>query len=122
MITISARKIRSVPVTRTRPARRRRGAAALAGAAGTVGRSLIGASSAPGGQAGAPRRTPPVSGGEDGLLLALQALRQAVDVVRVLEEGLDAGEHDRGGEVGPGVAVQELGDRLGRADELDRLL
>src|SRR5215211_1596790 len=108
MITIRARKIRSVPVTRTRLPGRRRGAAASAGAAGTTGRSLIGAS--------------PGSGGEDGLLLALQALGQPVDVVGVLEEGLDAGEHHRGGEVGPGVAVQELGDRLGRADELDRLL
>src|SRR5829696_1781853 len=109
IITISARKIRSVPDTWTRRRRRRRGAAAFAGAAGTVGRSLI---------------TPPspVSGGEDRLLLALQALGQPVHVVGVLEEGLDAGEHHRGGEVGPGVAVQELGDRLGRADELDRLL
>src|SRR6266511_2767575 len=107
MITIRARKIRSVPVTRTRLPRRR-GAAASAGAVGTVGRSLIGAS--------------PVSGGEDRLLLALQALGQPVDVVGVLEEGLDAGQHHRGREVGPGVAVQELGDRLGRADELDRLL
>src|SRR4029453_6934203 len=108
-ITIRARKIRSVPVTRTRLPGRRRGAAASAGAAGTTGRSLIGAS-------------PPASGGEGGLLLALQALGQPVDVVGVLEEGLDAGEHHRGGEVGPGVAVQELGDRLGRADELAPLL
>src|SRR5829696_3990813 len=112
-ITIRARKIRSVPVTRTRLPRRRRGAAASAGAAGTTGRSLIGASLV---------QVPRGSGGEDGLLLALQALGQPVDVVGVLEEGLDAGEHHRGGEVGPGVAVQELGDRLGRADELDRLL
>src|SRR5215216_7428162 len=112
--TIRIKKIRSVPVTRTRlPARRRGTAASVAGAAGTVGRSLIGASSIHG---------PPGSGGEDGLLLALQALGQPVDVVGVLEEGLDAGEHHRGREVGAGVAVQELGDRLGRADELDRLL
>src|SRR5215217_5234654 len=108
--TIRTRKTRSVPVTWTRRPPRRRGAAALARAAGTVGRSLIGPD------------PPPVSGGEDGLLLALQALGQPVHVVGVLEEGLDAGEHDRGGEVGPGVAVQELGDRLGRADELHRLL
>src|SRR5207247_2749771 len=95
MATIRARKIRSVPDTRTRPPERR--GAALAGVAGTVGRSLIGASPAPEGK----------SGGEDGLLLALQALGQPVDIVGVLEEGLDAGEHHRGREVGPGVAVQE---------------
>src|SRR5215218_8715947 len=43
-ITITARKIRSVPDTRTRPPERRDGAAGSAGAAGTVGRSDIGAS------------------------------------------------------------------------------
>src|SRR5215218_9295381 len=106
MITMSARKTRWVPDAWTW--RRRRRAGALAGAAGTVGRSLI-----------AP---PPVSGGEDRLLLALQALGQPVDVVGVLDEGLEAGNHHRGGEVRPGVAVEELGDRLGRADELHRLL
>jgi hypothetical protein len=42
MATIKTRKIRSVPDTRTRPPERR--GAALAGVAGTVGRSLIGAS------------------------------------------------------------------------------
>src|SRR5215218_11317689 len=104
-ITMSARKIRSVPVAWTWRRRRRVGALA---ATGTVGRSLI-----------AP---PPVSGGEDRLLLALQALGQPVDVVGVLDEGLEAGNHHRGGEVRPGVAVEELGDRLGRADELHRLL
>jgi hypothetical protein len=57
MITINARKIRSVPVTRTRPLRRR-GTAALAGAAGTVGRSLIGASSIAGGPGPAPPGDP----------------------------------------------------------------
>src|SRR5688500_3806602 len=42
MATIRIRKIRSVPVTRTRPPARR--GAALAGVAGTVGRSVMGAS------------------------------------------------------------------------------
>src|SRR5215211_2890795 len=120
--TIRIRKIRSVPVTRTRRPARRRGTAASAVAAGTVGRSLIGASPPHRLGAGHEPPDPRSSGGEDGLLLALQALGQPVDVVGVLEERLDAGEHHRLGEVGPGVTVQELGDRLGRADELDRLL
>src|SRR5918992_3494379 len=124
MATMRTRKSRSVPVVWTRRPRRgragRRGAAS-AGVAGTVGRSVIGASLIDWGARLEPPR-PPVSGGEDRLLLALQALGQPVDVVRVLDEGLEAGDHDRRGEVGPGVAVQELGDRLGRADELGRLL
>src|SRR5688572_15498488 len=78
MATIRTRKTRSVPDTLTRPPRPRGGA--LAAATGTVGRSVM-------------RATPRSSGGEDRLLLALQALGQPVDVVGVLEEGLDPGEH-----------------------------
>src|SRR3712207_6787551 len=68
--TMTARKIRSVPDAWTRRPRlslARRRDAASAGATGTVGRSDIGAS--------------PVSGGEDRLLLALQAPGQPVDVI-----------------------------------------
>src|SRR4051794_22547720 len=45
---------------------------------------------------------------EDRLLLLLEALRQSVDVVRVLQEGLERRDHHRRCEVRAGVAVQEL--------------
>src|SRR4029450_331651 len=96
MATIKTRKIRSVPATRTRPPDRR--AAACAGVAGTVGGSVIGPSLLHWGARREPPRPHPRSGGEDGLLLALQALGQPVDVVGVLDEGLDAGAHHRGRE------------------------
>src|SRR6478609_4264242 len=62
------------------------------------------------------------SGPEDALLLGLDAREQAVDVLRVLDEALDRRDHHRRGEVGAGVAVHELRDRLGGLDELERLL
>src|SRR6478672_318746 len=62
------------------------------------------------------------SGGEDALLLVLDAVAEPVDVLGVLQEGLDGRDHHRGGEVGAGVAVHELGDGLGLRDELHRLL
>src|SRR4029453_13047756 len=93
MATIRTRKIRSVPDTRTRPPERRGGGGAPGGG------PRRGGSPREGGQIGHRRllrsTTPPASGGEDGLLLALQALGQPVDVVRLLEEGLAAGGHYR---------------------------
>src|SRR3712207_7606523 len=50
---------------------------------------------------------------EDRLLLLLEARGHAVDVIGLAEEVLDRRDHDRGGEVGVGVAVEELGDVRG---------
>src|SRR6476620_863317 len=61
-------------------------------------------------------------GAEDALLLVLDAVAEPVDVLGVLQEGLDGRDHHRGREVGAGVAVHELGDGLGLRDELHRLL
>src|SRR3954451_8099255 len=65
---------------------------------------------------------PRPSAGEDGLLLLLEALRQTVDVVRVLDEALEGRDGHRRGEVRPGVAVEELRDVFRLADQLRRLL
>src|SRR6476620_7806656 len=62
------------------------------------------------------------SGREDALLLGLDLRAEAVDVLRVLDEVLDGGDHHGRREVGARVAVHELGDGLGRLHELDRLL
>src|SRR6478736_4077161 len=62
------------------------------------------------------------SGTEDALLLGLDAREQAVDVLRVLDGALDGRDHHRRGEVGAGVAVHGLRDRLDGLDELERLL
>src|SRR5687768_12442740 len=56
--------------------------------------------------------------GEDVLLLRFDALAEAVDVLRVLDELLDGLNHHCGREVRPGVAVHELRDLLGAADQL----
>src|SRR3954447_6487174 len=63
-----------------------------------------------------------ISGREDRLLLALDALGEPVDVVRRLDELLERRDHHRRREVRSGVAVEELRDLLGAAHELDRLL
>jgi hypothetical protein len=53
--------------------------------------------------------------GEDRLLLLLEALRQSIDVVRVLQEALEGRDDDRRREVRASVPVEELGDVLGLA-------
>src|SRR5689334_18100891 len=63
-----------------------------------------------------------LSGPEDALLLGLDARAEAVDVLRVLQEGLQGGDHDRRREVRAGVAVHELRDGLSRLHVLLRLL
>src|SRR4051812_1451118 len=47
---------------------------------------------------------------EDRFLLLLDALGEPVDVVGILQEGLQRRDHDGRGEVGVGVTVQELRD------------
>src|SRR6476469_67594 len=59
---------------------------------------------------------------EDRALLLLDVVEQGVDVVGVLDELLQRRDHHGGGEVGTGVAVEELRDRLGAAHELRGLL
>src|SRR6185503_9682698 len=59
---------------------------------------------------------------EDRLLLALDALGEPVDVVGSLDELLQRRDHHRRREVGARVAVEELRDLLGAADELHGLL
>src|SRR5712691_8156925 len=84
------------------------------------------------------RRTPPVSRraamsiaiapvyvssrAEDRLLLPLDVLDEAVDVVRIVDELLEGRDHHRRGEVRSRVAVEELRDVLGRIDQREALL
>src|SRR5262245_53094655 len=63
-----------------------------------------------------------VSATEDRALLLLDVLQDAVDVIGILDEVLQRRDHHRGGEVGAGVAVEELRDRLRAADEVGGLL
>src|SRR5438128_4205421 len=59
---------------------------------------------------------------EDRLLLLLDALHEAVDVVRVVQELLQRRDHHGRREVGPRVAVHVLRDVLRARDELRGLL
>src|SRR3954467_8721874 len=62
------------------------------------------------------------SGRVDALRLVLDAVDEAVDVVRLAEERLQRGDHDGRREAGVGVAVEVLRDALRRADQLGGLL
>ena len=56
------------------------------------------------------------------LLLLLDRAEDRVDLARIGDEVGEGRADDVGGEVGVGVAVEELGDVRRRADELDRFL
>src|ERR671919_735115 len=62
------------------------------------------------------------SADEDRLLLLLQALGEPVDVAGLADELLQRRDHHGRREVGPGVAVQELGDAPRVGDQLRCLL
>src|SRR5215207_3440178 len=68
------------------------------------------------------RKSSLASGREDALLLLLDLVDEAVDVLGVLDELLEGREHHGRREVRAGVPVEELGDRLRGLHEFDRLL